>query len=144
MKPIILVSGQWPWHFQHYFVSSKTRAGVPGKHVHTDSYSSELESFVGKDNADHLDKWVFDKVSDFFEMAEKNATMSNMLKQEKTVFFLHLLGIDTNGHKNKPMSKSFEKSAHVAHMRKYPEEYKEEISKFLDQCCDSTNKSWIN
>ena len=35
-------------------------------------------------------------------------------------------------------SKLFEKSAHVAHMRKYPEEYKEEIKKFLDQCDDKS------
>ena len=34
------------------------------------------------------------------------------------------------------MSKLFEKSAHVAHMRKYPEVYKQEIKQFLDQCIE--------
>ena len=37
-------------------------------------------------------------------------------------------------------SRMFEKSAHVAHMRKYPDEYKQEIKKFLDQCIPSENK----
>jgi hypothetical protein len=37
-------------------------------------------------------------------------------------------------------SRMFEKSAHVAHMRKYPDEYKQEIKKFLDQCVPSENK----
>ena len=40
----------------------------------------------------------------FFESAEKNVTLMNALQEGKLVFFLHLLGIDTNGHSNKPHS----------------------------------------
>ena len=40
----------------------------------------------------------------FFESAEKNVTLMNALQEDKLVFFLHLLGIDTNGHSNKPHS----------------------------------------
>ena len=73
--------------------------------MYTHTYSSQLESFVGEDNSDYLDEWVFDKVSELFYMAKQNATLNSMLNQNKIVFFLHLLGIDTNGHKNKPMSR---------------------------------------
>ena len=36
--------------------------------------------------------------------ARKNETMYSILQQDKLIFFLHLLGIDTNGHAHKPYS----------------------------------------
>lgn len=51
-------------------------------------------------------KCIFDLMllQKFFESAEKNVTLMNALQEDKLVFFLHLLGIDTNGHSKKPHS----------------------------------------
>merc|ERR1719354_818423 len=76
--------------------------GATGNHVYTSSYPAEFESFDG--NADYLDDWVFDKVHKFFVDARKNETLNSQLRQDKVVFFLHLLGIDTNGHAFNPTS----------------------------------------
>ena len=41
----------------------------------------------------------------FFQKAEEDKELQEKLRQEKIVFFLHLLGLDTNGHVNKPYSR---------------------------------------
>eukprot|EP01125_Pyxidicula_operculata_P003042 TRINITY_DN1317_c0_g1_i5.p1 TRINITY_DN1317_c0_g1~~TRINITY_DN1317_c0_g1_i5.p1 ORF type:complete len:896 (+),score=164.13 TRINITY_DN1317_c0_g1_i5:123-2810(+) len=75
-------------------------------HVFMHTYDSEDEDFAA-DGA-KLDTWVFDKVSDFFSTdAIKNKTVNKMLKQDKVVFFLHLLGIDTTGHSKRPYSSDY-------------------------------------
>ena len=79
-------------------------SGASGDHVNINCYSSEIESFAGGDSY-ILDEWVFDKVEQFFEKAKSNITLRSQLKKDKVVFFLHLLGIDTNGHSHKPMSR---------------------------------------
>ena len=79
------------------------RAGaVPGR-VETSTYDHHLEDFAASNPA-HLDTWVFDKVREFFEMAKENATHSSLMAESKVIFFLHLLGLDTNGHSHKPNS----------------------------------------
>ena len=65
-------------------------------------YESELEDFSS--DGSHLDTWVFDKVHDMFDRARTNSTLYAQLNQDKVVFFLHLLGLDTNGHAHKPFS----------------------------------------
>jgi phosphatidylinositol glycan class N len=75
---------------------------VPGR-VESFTYSSEEEDFSR--NAEHLDLWVFDRVKALFAEAAKNFTLDAALRQDKSVFFLHLLGIDTNGHGYRPYSK---------------------------------------
>lgn len=67
------------------------------------SYSSESEQFTGHD-AYKLDEWVFERFERFFRAAPHNDTVKAMLNQTQIVFFLHLLGMDTNGHTNKPHS----------------------------------------
>ena len=54
-----------------------------------------------------LDTWVFDEVKDFFASALRNATLDSVLRQDKNVFFLHLLGLDTTGHAYRPYSKEY-------------------------------------
>lgn len=77
---------------------------VPGR-VDADCYDAEYEDFT-KD-AIHLDTWVFDKVKAMFEEAKTNATLNDMLRQDKLVFFLHLLGLDTTGHAFRPYSREY-------------------------------------
>ena len=67
-------------------------------------YDAEWEDFADSD-ASKLDSWVFDKVKELFSRAETDETLAASLAQDKIVFFLHLLGIDTNGHAHRPTSR---------------------------------------
>lgn len=77
---------------------------VPGR-VDAYTYGAEYEDF-SKD-ATELDVWVFDRVKAFFEGAKTNSSLDGMLKEDKNVFFLHLLGLDTTGHSYRPYSKEY-------------------------------------
>jgi phosphatidylinositol glycan class N len=77
---------------------------VPGR-VDAYTYAAEEEDF--SQDALHLDLWVFDRVKALFADAAKNATLDAALRQDKLVFFLHLLGLDTNGHAYRPYSKEY-------------------------------------
>ncbi|XP_063062754.1 GPI ethanolamine phosphate transferase 1 [Engraulis encrasicolus] len=80
--------------------------GATGDHVYTYTYPAESEDFASED-ASRLDLWVFDEVKAFFNSAKGNESLLSELHEEKNVFFLHLLGIDTNGHAHRPMSKEY-------------------------------------
>ncbi|OTA90287.1 hypothetical protein M434DRAFT_398066 [Hypoxylon sp. CO27-5] len=93
----------WSWGspdilpmFQH--------GATPGK-IDADCYSADFEDF-SKD-ALELDIYVFDHVKEMFAAAEKNKTLNEALRQDKVVFFLHLLGLDTTGHSYRPYSKEY-------------------------------------
>lgn len=75
----------------------------PGK-VDTFMYDAEWEDFADSD-ASKLDLWVFERVRELFERAKTDDGLASQLAQEKIVFFLHLLGIDTNGHAHRPTSR---------------------------------------
>ncbi|KAF1838279.1 GPI ethanolamine phosphate transferase 1 [Decorospora gaudefroyi] len=74
---------------------------VPGR-VDAYCYSAEEEDY-SKD-AWVLDEWVFARVKELFADAKTNATLDAELRQDKNVFFLHLLGLDTTGHMHRPYS----------------------------------------
>ncbi|XP_037066912.1 GPI ethanolamine phosphate transferase 1 isoform X2 [Peromyscus leucopus] len=80
--------------------------GASGDHVYTYSYDAQREDF-GAQDATKLDTWVFDKVKDFFDVARSNQSLFSKVNEEKVVFFLHLLGIDTNGHAHRPSSREY-------------------------------------
>ncbi|RDA91945.1 hypothetical protein CP533_6805 [Ophiocordyceps camponoti-saundersi (nom. inval.)] len=80
------------------------RGAVPGR-VDAITYEPEFEDF-SKD-ATRLDLWVFDHVKDFFAQAATNQTLNRELRQDKNIFFLHLLGLDTAGHSYRPYSKEY-------------------------------------
>ncbi|XP_073406292.1 GPI ethanolamine phosphate transferase 1 isoform X1 [Dendrobates tinctorius] len=80
--------------------------GATGDHVFTHCYLAESEDFASED-ATILDAWVFDQVKSFFRSAQRNQTMMHKLNEEKVVFFLHLLGLDTNGHAHRPGSREY-------------------------------------
>uniref|UniRef100_A0A8B9HZ90 GPI ethanolamine phosphate transferase 1 n=1 Tax=Astyanax mexicanus TaxID=7994 RepID=A0A8B9HZ90_ASTMX len=80
--------------------------GATGDHVHTYTYPATMEDFASTD-ASKLDTWVFDEVKVFLNSAKQNETLLSKLHEEQNVFFLHLLGIDTNGHAHRPMSTEY-------------------------------------
>ncbi|OAA80810.1 ATP release protein [Akanthomyces lecanii RCEF 1005] len=93
----------WSWGSPDIVPMFETGA-VPGR-VDAFAYEAELEDF-SKD-ATILDYWVFDHVRDFFAEAATNKELDTALRQDKIVFFLHLLGIDTTGHSYRPYSKEY-------------------------------------
>ncbi|KAL7984563.1 hypothetical protein Chor_003133 [Crotalus horridus] len=80
--------------------------GATGDHVYTNCYKAEREDFAAED-ATVLDTWVFDQVKDFFNLAKNNETLFSELHEQKIIFFLHLLGLDTNGHAHRPHSREY-------------------------------------
>lgn len=100
--------------------------GATGDHVYTNCYKAESEDFGARD-ATELDTWVFDHVKDFFTSARNNETLYLKLHEQKIVFFLHLLGIDTNGHAHRPHSREYKNN-----IRKVDEGVKEMVSLIED------------
>ena len=93
----------WSWGSLDILPMFKEGA-VPGR-IDADSYPAEFEDF--SQDATVLDTWVFDKVKDLFASARRNSTLDAQLREDKLVFFLHLLGLDTTGHAYRPYSKEY-------------------------------------
>ncbi|XP_025066808.1 GPI ethanolamine phosphate transferase 1 isoform X5 [Alligator sinensis] len=100
--------------------------GASGDHVYTYCYTAEKEDF-GAEDATVLDTWVFDNVKNFFHAARSNQTMFSKVNEEKVILFLHLLGIDTNGHAHRPNSREYKDN-----IRKVDEGIKEIVSLLED------------
>ncbi|KAM6089476.1 GPI ethanolamine phosphate transferase 1 isoform 2-T2 [Chlamydotis macqueenii] len=83
--------------------------GATGDHVYTFCYTAESEDF-GAEDATKLDTWVFDHVKSFFNSSRSNQTLFSALNEDKVVLFLHLLGIDTNGHAHRPNSREYKEN----------------------------------
>ncbi|GBG29190.1 GPI ethanolamine phosphate transferase 1 [Hondaea fermentalgiana] len=71
------------------------------EHVTDWFYSPAEEDFAAKDLT-MLDTWVFNKASELLKETETNATLRAMVHEDRVVFFLHLLGLDSNGHAHRP------------------------------------------
>lgn len=93
----------WSWGSPDILPMFKEGA-VPGR-VDADMYSEEAEDFTV--DASHLDTWVFEKVQKLFESAKRDPELNRTLREDKLVFFLHLLGLDTTGHAYRPYSKEY-------------------------------------
>ncbi|XP_004579512.2 GPI ethanolamine phosphate transferase 1 [Ochotona princeps] len=98
--------------------------GASGDHVYTHTYGAEREDF-GAQDATKLDTWVFDNVKDFFHAARNNQSLFSKVNEEKIIFFLHLLGIDTNGHAYRPSSREYKNN-----IKKVDDGVKEIVSLF--------------
>lgn len=68
--------------------------------VALDSYDAANEDFSGKTNTSLLDTWVFERVQMFLMHDHKDS--------DKSIYFLHLLGLDTAGHIHKPNTELFD------------------------------------
>ena len=78
------------------------KGAVPGR-VETFMYDAYLEDFADSDPS-KLDSWVFEKVENLFNQTQVDSNLERMLARDRIVFFLHLLGIDMNGHAHRPTS----------------------------------------
>ncbi|OAA68447.1 GPI-anchor biosynthetic protein [Niveomyces insectorum RCEF 264] len=99
------------------------KGAVPGR-VDAFTYEAEEEDFSR--DATHLDYWVFDHVKELFAEARTNGTLATLLRQDKVVFFLHLLGLDTTGHSYRPYSKEY------LHNLKVVDQGVQEISQLIE------------
>ncbi|KIW48602.1 uncharacterized protein PV06_01173 [Exophiala oligosperma] len=112
----------WSWGSPDILPMFKEGA-VPGR-VDADHYNEDFEDFTS--DATMLDIWVFDKVKELFQSASTNSTLDAMLRDDKLVFFLHLLGLDTTGHGYRPYSKEYLNNIKVV------DQGVEEITKLID------------
>lgn len=55
-------------------------------------------------DATTLDTWVLDQLHILFQNASEDATLNSNLREDKVIFFMHLLGLDTTGHSYRPHS----------------------------------------
>ncbi|XP_036330817.1 GPI ethanolamine phosphate transferase 1 [Rhagoletis pomonella] len=76
------------------------------KRLLIDAYDHELD-FSGRDETYKLDEWVFKRVRQL--LSRKDVELR---RQEKVIFFLHLLGLDTAGHVHKPGTPNFLENLH--------------------------------
>lgn len=113
----------WSWGSPDILPMFETGA-VPGR-VDAYTYGAEAEDF--SQDATHLDLWVFDHVTQMFEEAHHNKTLKKALKEEKVIFFLHLLGLDTTGHSYRPYSKEY------LHNIKVVDQGVKEVSQLIDK-----------
>ncbi|KAJ7738485.1 Phosphatidylinositolglycan class N-domain-containing protein [Mycena maculata] len=81
-----------------------SRGATPAK-VMTWCYDEDEEDFT-KD-ATALDVWAFDHLESLLQNATANSTLNTQLHSPGTVFFLHLLGLDTTGHSYRPHSQEY-------------------------------------
>ncbi|OJD10548.1 GPI ethanolamine phosphate transferase 1 [Emergomyces pasteurianus Ep9510] len=93
----------WSWGSPDILPMFKEGA-TPGK-IDAESYGEEAEYF-SKDGS-QLDIWVFEKVKALFAAAKEDPELDAQLREDKLVFFLHLLGLDTAGHFYRPYSKEY-------------------------------------
>jgi phosphatidylinositol glycan class N len=107
---------------------------VPGR-IDADTYGHEFEDFT--QDATALDTWVFDKVKDLFTSAKNNATLDTALREDKVVFFLHLLGLDTSGHSYRPYSKEY------LHNIKVVDQGVEEVTKLIDNFYNDGKTAYV-
>lgn len=75
------------------------------------SYGEEYEDFSS--DAVHLDLWCLDQLRTLFQNSSGDAKLTRQLHQPGTVFFLHLLGLDTTGHSYRPHGPEYHRNIRV-------------------------------
>lgn len=113
----------WSWGSPDILLMFKEGA-VPGR-VDAETYAEEAEDYTL--DATQLDIWVFEKVKELFASAKKDPEVNAKLRDDKVVFFLHLLGLDTTGHAYRPYSKEY------LHNIKVVDSGVEEITRLIEE-----------
>ena len=72
-----------------------------------------------------------------FGAAAKNSTLDHALRQDKNVFFLHLLGLDTTGHAYRPYSKEY------LHNIKVVDQGVKEMTKLIEEYYGDSKTAFI-
>ncbi|CAG8567590.1 14753_t:CDS:2, partial [Acaulospora colombiana] len=68
-------------------------------------YSHDSENFA--EDATKLDTWVFNQFSQLLANSSSDPDLHRKIHDDQIVIFLHLLGLDTNGHAYGPHSKEY-------------------------------------
>lgn len=123
----------WSWGSPDILPMFETGA-VPGR-VDAYCYGAEEEDWT-KD-AWVLDDWVFDRVRQLFADAKTNATLDAELRQDRNVFFLHLLGLDSTGHAHRPYSWQY------LHNIQIVDRGVQEITKLIDEFYDDDKTAYV-
>jgi GPI ethanolamine phosphate transferase 1 len=116
-------SHTWSWGSPDILPMFKEGA-VPGR-IDADMYGQEAEDYT--QDATQLDTWVFERVKNLFMSAKLNSTLDSALRDDKTIFFLHLLGLDTTGHSYRPYSNEYLRNIKVV------DQGVEEITKLVEE-----------
>ncbi|XKL61166.1 hypothetical protein PGB90_008223 [Kerria lacca] len=78
-------------------------------------YPSEFEEFSGMEgSATRLSLWSFENFKKWLLAAKNDKYLYKKLNQDRVIFFLHLLGIDTAGHSHKPYSEEYKQNIELA------------------------------
>lgn len=80
---------------------------------------------------------MFDKVEEMFKAAAGNSSLNAVLRQDKIVFFLHLLGLDTTGHAYRPYSNEY------LHNIKIVDQGVEKMSKIIEDFYDDGRTAFV-
>ncbi|CCG83486.1 putative GPI-anchor biosynthetic protein [Taphrina deformans PYCC 5710] len=94
----------WAWGSPDILPMFREGATIK-ENVICEMYDSEEEDFT--EDSDKLDTWVFEHVDALFAKAKDDEALARDLRAPKSVFFLHLLGLDTAGHAHRPYSKEY-------------------------------------
>ncbi|KAF0412018.1 PigN-domain-containing protein [Gigaspora margarita] len=73
--------------------------------VDTFMYGHESENFA--EDATELDTWAFNKFAELISNSSSDPKLYQQLHDDKIIIFLHLLGLDSNGHAYGPHSKEY-------------------------------------
>ncbi|KAJ5077432.1 phosphatidylinositol glycan class n [Anaeramoeba ignava] len=75
------------------------------RNLTTFAFTGDDEHFTGP--LDTLDIWVFDHADELLKNATWNNSLLTQMESDKVIIFLHLLGVDLEGHAHLPLSQEY-------------------------------------